>query len=232
MLTRVFRLLVAVIVVFLMSGCMSLKGSGGSGTPSPSPGTGNTGGGNGTPAPVPVPVPIPAPTNSTALNHIVFMFQENRSFDHYFAHLNSYRKVKGWGGANDVDTLDALNSPPTNPADADAPLKWNSTNAVSVMINGAPAGSTNGGMKVAPATPTLYTATASSSTGITADASVVVGTTPGRGSGILVGASPMKVAPGGTSMLTWATPDDSSVTISPAPDPLHAQAYGPNASSS
>ena len=40
----------------------------------------------------------------------------------------------------------------------------------------------------------------------------------------------MKVAPGGTSMLTWATPDDSSVTISPAPDPLHAQAYGPNAS--
>src|SRR2546430_7173687 len=45
-------------------------------------------------------------------------------------------------------------------------------------------------------------------------------------------ASPMKVAPGATSLLTWATPDDSSVTITPAPDPLHTQAYGPNASRS
>ncbi|PYY00460.1 MAG: hypothetical protein DMG63_06005 [Acidobacteria bacterium] len=205
----------------LMSGCMGMKDSGGSQSPSPlpSPGTGNNGGGNSAP-----------PANITVLNHIVFMFQENRSFDHYFAHLNSYRKTSGWGGANDVDTLDALSSLPTNPADADAPLSWSSTNAVSVTINGAPAGGTSGKMKVSPATPTLYTATSTSSTGVTAEASVVVGTTPKGGSSILVGASPMKIAPGGTALLTWTTPDDSNVTITPAPDPLHTQAYGPNAS--
>jgi phospholipase C len=208
----------------LMSGCMGLSHSG-SDTPAPSnPGTGNTGGngggggGNGTPG------------NITALNHIIFMFQENRSFDHYFARLNTYRKAKTWGGASDVDTLDALTTAPTNPADADAPLSWNSTNAVSVSINSAPAGSTSGKMKVAPATATLYTAIATSSTGLSAEASVVVGTTPDSGPSIVVGASPMKVSPGGTSMLTWATRDGSSVTITPAPDPLHAQAYGPNAS--
>ena len=208
-----------------------MKGSGGSQAPapSPSPGTGNNGGG-GSSGGGNNPPPAPTPTNITALNHIVFMFQENRSFDHYFAHLNSYRKANGWGGANDVDTLDALSSPPTNPADADSPLSWSSTNAVSVTINGAPAGSTSGGMKVTPGTPTLYTATATSSTGVTAQASVVVGTTPPGGSSILVGASPMKVAPGGAALLTWATPDDSSVAITPPPDPQHTQAYGPNAS--
>jgi phospholipase C len=45
----------------------------------------------------------------------------------------------------------------------------------------------------------------------------------------------MKVAPGGTALLTWATTDtsptnNSLVTITPAPDPLHTQKYGPNAS--
>ena len=210
------RLLLAATSILLMSGCRGLGGSG-SGTTAPSnPGTGTTGSGS--------------PGNITALNHIVFMFQENRSFDHYFAHLNSYRKANGWGGANDVDTLDALTSVPTNPADADAPLSWNSTNAVSVSINGASAGATSGSMKVTPATATLYTATATSSTGLTAQASVVVGTTPDSGSGIVVGANPMKVAPGGTSLLTWAMTDGSSVTITPAPDALHTQPYGPNAS--
>ena len=216
-LARALRLLAAAVCIALMSGCMGLNGSG-SGTPSPSPGTGNTGGGNGSPG------------NITALNHIVFMFQENRSFDHYFAHLNSYRKANGWGGANDVDTLDALTTLPTNPADQDAPLSWNSTNAVSVSINGASAGATSGNMKVTPATATLYTATATSSTGLTAQASVVVGTTPDTGSNIVVGASPMKVAPGATALLTWATTDGSSLTITPPPDPLHTQPYGPNAS--
>jgi phospholipase C len=213
---------------------MGIKGSG-SGTPAPSPGTGDTGGGSGSGgsgggsggsgsgggA---------APGNITALNHIILMFQENRSFDHYFARLNTYRKANGWGGTNDVDTLDALTTVPTNPADADAPLRWSSTNAVSVSINGASTGATTGGMKVSPGTATLYTATATSSTGLTAEASVVVGTTPDSGASMIVGASPLKVAPGGTSLLTWATRDNSSVTITPPPDPLHTQAYGPNAS--
>jgi len=157
------------------------------------------------------------------------MFQENRSFDHYFAHLNSYRKANGWGGATDVDTLDSLSSAPNNPADAAAPLSWSSTNATSVTVNGAPEGA-SGNMSVTPGTATLYTAVATSSTGQMAQASVVVGTTPDSGSRILVGASPMTVAPGATALLTWATTDGSSVAISPAPDPLHTQAYGPNAS--
>lgn len=218
---RALRLSAAAACIVLMSGCRGLNQSG-SNTPPPNPGTGGSTGGSGGGG--------GSAGNITALNHIVFMFQENRSFDHYFARLNTYRKANGLGGASDVDTLDALTTAPTNPADADAPLSWNSANAVSVSINGAPAGSTSGNMKVAPATATLYTATATSSTGLTADASVVVGTTPDSGASMVVGASPMKVAPGGTSMLTWATRDGSSVTITPAPDPLHTQAYGPNAS--
>ena len=166
----------------------------------------------------------------TAINHVIFMFQENRSFDHYFAHLNTYRHANVGGGTNDVDTLDALSTAPTNPADASAPLSWSSTNATSVSINGALESSTSGNMTVMPTTPTLYTAVATSSTGLTAQASVVVGTTPDSGTQLIVGASPTNVAPGGTSLLTWDTEDGSSVTINPPPDPLHTQAYGPNAS--
>lgn len=45
----------------------------------------------------------------TALNHIVFMLQENRSFDHYFGKLNDYRLSMGLPA--DVDGLpaDAMN---------------------------------------------------------------------------------------------------------------------------
>jgi phospholipase C len=41
----------------------------------------------------------------TQINHIVFMLQENRSFDHYFGSLNSYRTAKGLGA--DVDGIPA-----------------------------------------------------------------------------------------------------------------------------
>src|SRR5947208_6683846 len=37
----------------------------------------------------------------TAVNHIVYMMQENRSFDHYFGQLNAYRQSQGLGP--DVD---------------------------------------------------------------------------------------------------------------------------------
>src|SRR5438874_7385694 len=171
----IIRLLLGASLVVGMSSCGGQGAAPGS-TPPPNPGSskpgsksgsgnGGSNSGGGT----------PAPGNITALNHIIFMFQENRSFDHYFAHLNSYRKANGWGGANDVDTLDALGTVPTNPADASAPVRWSSTNATSVIINGAPAGSTTGGMSVMPSTATLYTAVATSSTGEAAQASVVVG---------------------------------------------------------
>jgi phospholipase C len=44
--------------------------------------TGTTGGGN-------------VAGLKTSINHIVFMFQENRSFDHYFGKLNDYRAMQG-----------------------------------------------------------------------------------------------------------------------------------------
>jgi phospholipase C len=157
------------------------------------------------------------------------MFQENRSFDHYFAHLNTYRRTNFGITTNDVDTLDKVGLQ-QNPADADAPLHWSSANATTVTINGKDAGGTSGSMKVAPTTATLYTAVATSSTGVTAQASIVVGTTPDTGSRILVGASPTGTSANSPVLLTWATTDNSSVTITPPPDALHTQPYGPNAS--
>ncbi|HEY3928822.1 MAG TPA: alkaline phosphatase family protein [Candidatus Koribacter sp.] len=60
----------------------SSSGSGSSGNPSPGPGSGGV----------------------TQINHIVWMLQENRSFDHYFGSLNAYRSAHGLG-ANDVDGI-------------------------------------------------------------------------------------------------------------------------------
>jgi phospholipase C len=59
-------------------------------------GGGGTGGGSG---------------SITAVNHIIFMMQENRSFDHYFGMLNPYRRNHGWnvgddGKVYDVDGID------------------------------------------------------------------------------------------------------------------------------
>jgi phospholipase C len=40
-----------------------------------------------------------------ALNHIIFMAQENRGFDHYFGALGQYRAKHGYGTATDIDGL-------------------------------------------------------------------------------------------------------------------------------
>jgi phospholipase C len=45
------------------------------------------------------------------INHIIFMAQENRSFDHYFGNLNSYRQTNGL--PQDVDGLPANASNPS-----------------------------------------------------------------------------------------------------------------------
>ena len=56
----------------------------------------------------------------TAVNHIIFMAQENRSFDHYFGKMNDYRRSQGLGA--DVDGLpddcSATNSDWTVPCSA------------------------------------------------------------------------------------------------------------------
>ncbi len=53
---------------------------------------------------------IPA-SSLNAINHVVFMLQENHSFDNYFGMLNPYRKTNGWnigddGKEYDVDGID------------------------------------------------------------------------------------------------------------------------------
>jgi phospholipase C len=40
-----------------------------------------------------------------SVQHIIFLAQENRSFDVYFGKLNEYRVANGWGGPSDVDGL-------------------------------------------------------------------------------------------------------------------------------
>ena len=41
-----------------------------------------------------------------SVNHIIFMMQENRTFDHYFGMLNPYRRALGWNIGDDGNTYD------------------------------------------------------------------------------------------------------------------------------
>ena len=62
------------------------------------------GGGAVDPAPPP---PNPNGGSVTAVNHIIYMMQENRSFDHYFGQINKYRQAQGLGPDVDVTPPDA-----------------------------------------------------------------------------------------------------------------------------
>jgi phospholipase C len=55
-----------------------------------------------TPTPTPTATPTPAGTLQS-VNHIIFMMQENRSFDAYFGKINDYRASLGLG--RDADDL-------------------------------------------------------------------------------------------------------------------------------
>lgn len=75
--------------------------------------TGCQGVGFGSNNPTPSPTPAPSPVGSLqSVNHIIFMMQENRSFDAYFGKMNDYRASLGLG--RDTDDLESLF---TNPAD-------------------------------------------------------------------------------------------------------------------
>jgi phospholipase C len=65
-------------------------------------------------APPPPPPPPPATLNS--INHIIFMAQENRGFEHYFGALRAYWAAKGYPD----QSYDGL--PQFNPASGAAPL--------------------------------------------------------------------------------------------------------------
>jgi phospholipase C len=76
--------IVAIVSVFICACGSSSSSSGTIGTPPA------------TPPPTPAPPPPPQNTQGVkSLNHFIFMFQENRSFDHYFGKLNDYRATQG-----------------------------------------------------------------------------------------------------------------------------------------
>ncbi|HVR26585.1 MAG TPA: alkaline phosphatase family protein [Candidatus Polarisedimenticolia bacterium] len=50
-----------------------------------------------------VKIPTP-PASLQSINHVVFMLQENRSFDSYFGMLNPYRASNGWTTSEDGNT--------------------------------------------------------------------------------------------------------------------------------
>ena len=45
-----------------------------------------------------------AVTNVDAINHVIFMLQENHSFDNYFGMLNPYKEANGWAVGSDGNT--------------------------------------------------------------------------------------------------------------------------------
>jgi len=56
-------------------------------------------------------VTVKAPGSIQSINHVIFMLQENHSFDNYFGMLNPYRKTNGWNIGDDgkdyeVDGID------------------------------------------------------------------------------------------------------------------------------
>ena len=106
LLIRVIQSTILGMLPFCLAGCLALSGSGNSGSPAPSGGT--TGG---TGSITPTPGPNNGPTGDiSAINHIIFMSQENRSFDSYFGHLNDYRASLSL--PTDVDGLPANASNP------------------------------------------------------------------------------------------------------------------------
>jgi phospholipase C len=69
------------------------------------------GAGGTTPATATATLTIVPPGSVTSINHVIFMMQENHSFDDYFGMLNPYRQSKGWDIGDDgitytVDGID------------------------------------------------------------------------------------------------------------------------------
>ncbi len=68
----------------------------------------------------------------SSVNHIIFMAQENRSFDVYFGHLNDYRTSQGLGA--DVDGMPANASCPNDPAGPEAGTNFAAFHLITMCI--------------------------------------------------------------------------------------------------
>ena len=89
-------------LLMIAAASLALAGCGGaasSGAASSSSGSASTG---------------PQPAGMQAVQHIIFMAQENRSFDHYFGKLNGYRTALGVPGSIDGLPANASNPNFTN----------------------------------------------------------------------------------------------------------------------
>jgi phospholipase C len=92
------KFFLAAVLALALSGCALTGGNSGSKTASGSPS--------------PSPTPNTGPADLTPINHIIFMAQENRSFDSYFGHLNDYRATLGL-----PQIVDGTPAGASNPAD-------------------------------------------------------------------------------------------------------------------
>jgi phospholipase C len=80
--------------------------------------TGCQGLGASSPTPTPTPTPSPTPAGSLqSVNHIIFMMQENRSFDAYFGKINDYRASLAPALGRDADDLETDFTNPTDSPD-------------------------------------------------------------------------------------------------------------------
>lgn len=96
--------LVFLVSLVSLSGCGGVSAGGPTATPTPPP---------------PTPTPTPA-TLQTAVNHIIILSQENRSFDHYFGHLMQYWQKNGYPQATNGTTFDGMPDTATNLGDPPA----------------------------------------------------------------------------------------------------------------
>lgn len=93
---KTLMLLAALATPAFISGCRGLTGGSDQTTQTPPPTTPTAPTTPTTPTPPTPPSPPPPPQNVTAINHVVLMMQENRSFDTYFGMLNPYRASHGF----------------------------------------------------------------------------------------------------------------------------------------
>jgi phospholipase C len=93
-------------LVFILGGCGSSPGGGSSSGGSGGSGSGGSGGGS-----------APQPASLNSIQHIIFLSQENRSFDSYFGALRAYWAANGYPD----QSFDGL--PQFNPTTGAAPLQ-------------------------------------------------------------------------------------------------------------
>jgi phospholipase C len=131
--SRILMLTLALMMALALTACGSIAGDPKNPNPTPPP--------PGTPppttppdtgtSPAPGPGPTPPPpggggntTGMTALNHIIFMIEENRSLDTYFGQLQTYRVMQGlpageFDGIPPDGTGPCANASPSTPPNAD-----------------------------------------------------------------------------------------------------------------